>query len=169
MNNPFRFCPNCRKPLKNKFLRLIDCVHCGFHFYISPASTNALIIENEKKEILLTRRKHAPKKYFWDLPGGFVDFQETIEQSLFREIKEELGLEIKDPVYLKSYWSYYPYRKIRYQTLCHAYYSKQKIKKIVVNDDVSSYCFFNKNEIPFNRLSFGDISLALRDYLKIFP
>jgi mutator protein MutT len=164
MNSLFRFCPSCGKPLETKSKKLIECGSCGFNFYFSPASTNALILVNEKGEILLTKRKFEPKKGYWDLPGGFVELGETVEQSLIREIKEELGLELGKTEYIGSYVSIYPFKGIDYQTLCHAFTTKYRGGKIKVGDDVSEYKFFPKEKIPYDKLSFDDIESALKDY-----
>lgn len=165
MISKFKYCPNCKNKVKQREKRLLDCLKCGFHFYLSPASTNAVIIENEKGEILLTRRKFPPKKGYFDLPGGFIDFGETVEESARREIKEELGLIINNLTYLRSYYSFYPYRGIRYQTLCHVYKarisSNQRIRPF---DDVTDIKFFAQDKIPFSKLSFGDVKKALKNY-----
>lgn len=165
MDYRFRYCPNCSKPINQKGRKSIECASCGFTFYFSPASTNALIIENDKGEILLTKRKFEPRKGYWDLPGGFVELGETVEESTIREIKEELGLDIKDIKYFGSYISVYPYKGIDYQTLCHAYTAKYKGGKIKINDDVSGYKFFPKEEIQLDNLSFDDIKGALKDFI----
>ena len=65
-------------------------------FYIG---IKALII-NEKNEILLLRagpeeRKHT-KIDFWDLPGGRIKANHDIENTLRREVKEELGISEED-------------------------------------------------------------------------
>lgn len=44
-------------------------------------------------EALLVRRKHAPAKDKWALPGGFVGMNEPLEQAVLREVQEETGLE----------------------------------------------------------------------------
>ncbi len=57
----YKFCPKCGEKLiaqKENFLR---CEKCGFHFYINPLPCNAVIIENEKGEIMLVKRKFDPK------------------------------------------------------------------------------------------------------------
>lgn len=166
MISKFRFCPNCKSPIDKVSNRLVNCDKCGFHLYLSPASTNALILENEKGEVLLTKRKFAPKRGFWDLPGGFVNLRETVEASLSREIEEELGIKITRTKYLASYWSYYPYRGIKYQTLCHAFTAKYRGEKISDMDDITTHRFFPKDKIPFEKISFNDIRQALRDYVS---
>jgi len=53
------------------------------------------VIINQKYEILLLLRKKSPEANFWSIPGGTVEMFETIEDTLIREIKEELGVDIQ--------------------------------------------------------------------------
>ncbi|PDZ10536.1 DNA mismatch repair protein MutT [Bacillus pseudomycoides] len=50
---------------------------------------------NEQGELLLVRRKKAPEQAHWSLPGGKVEWMETAEDTVVREIQEEVGLEIE--------------------------------------------------------------------------
>ena len=54
-----------------------------------------LALINENNEVLISLRKNR-KEYndYWEYPGGKVENDETLEQALVREIKEELNLEI---------------------------------------------------------------------------
>lgn len=168
MIKKFKFCPNCKNNLK-KINHLVDCSKCGFHFYFNPVPTCALILENEKGEILFVKRKLPPKKNFWDLPGGFIDFKEKAEEAIIRETKEELGIKIKEIYYFGSYVGFYPYRGINYQPLCFFYITKLKnsqIKRIQVSDDAGDFKFFTKEKIPWSKLSFIDVKMALKDYLN---
>ena len=45
--------------------------------------------------VLLAKRNKAPGKGQWSLPGGMVELGETLEQALLREIREEVGIEIR--------------------------------------------------------------------------
>ena len=42
-------------------------------------------------EVLLIKRGHYPYEGMWALPGGFVDMEETLEEAVCRELKEETG------------------------------------------------------------------------------
>lgn len=166
MKNPFQFCPKCQKPLNKNINRLIKCKYCQFNFYINPAPTNGLILENKNGEILLTKRKYPPKKGYWDIPGGFINFKETAEQSLIREIKEELGIELKNFYYFGNYFDDYFYKNINYKTLCFIFIKKDFQGKIFPNDDVIEAKFFNKKEIDFKKIAFKSIKQVIIDYLS---
>ncbi len=162
--NSFKYCPNCKTKIKLSN-RLIDCTNCGFHFYINPATTNALIIENINSEVLLVKRKFQPKKGYWDLPGGFVDFDESMEESVKREIKEELGIIINEIRYFISIPDRYLYKRFNYHTLCFIFISKAGSEKLTPTDDITEVSFFKKTELPFSRIAFKGIKYALRLYI----
>lgn len=52
-------------------------------------------ILNENNELLLLQRNKEPEKGFWSIPGGSVELFETCEEAVIREIKEEVGVDIK--------------------------------------------------------------------------
>lgn len=53
----------------------------------------AVIMQNDK--ILLLKRVRAPEAEHWGIPGGKVDWLETLEQAVTREIMEEVGLRLE--------------------------------------------------------------------------
>jgi len=59
---------------------------------IAPLLTVDIIIRY-KGGIVLVDRAHEP--FGWSIPGGFVDFGETVEQAAIREAKEETNLDIQ--------------------------------------------------------------------------
>jgi 8-oxo-dGTP diphosphatase len=66
----------------------------------------AIIFENDRGEFLLYLRDNKPTIPFpdhWDLIGGHVEEGETPEQALVREVKEELGLELKDYKFFRRF------------------------------------------------------------------
>jgi ADP-ribose pyrophosphatase YjhB (NUDIX family) len=58
-----------------------------------PRLTVDIIIEIDDG-IVLIERKNPP--YGWAIPGGFVDYGETVEEAAIREAKEEISLDIKE-------------------------------------------------------------------------
>jgi len=59
----------------------------------APLPTVDIIIELKDQGIVLIQRRNPP--YGWALPGGFVDYGETLEQAALREAKEETSLEVR--------------------------------------------------------------------------
>ncbi len=55
---------------------------------------SAALIENSE-EVLLSKRKEGLFKGFWEFPGGKVEEAESPEECLQRELKEELGIQVK--------------------------------------------------------------------------
>ncbi len=56
--------------------------------------TSTAIIPFADNMILLIKRDTVPFKGYWALPGGRMDLGETIEQTIVREVKEEIGLDV---------------------------------------------------------------------------
>lgn len=72
-----------------KLQRHEPCEYCGR--YDNRASTVDAIVFNEGK-VLLVKRGIEPYKGMWALPGGYVEWDETTEESTARELREETGL-----------------------------------------------------------------------------
>ena len=56
-------------------------------------TVDAIIKKNNS--VVLIKRKNEPYKNFWALPGGFVEYNETVEHAVIREAREETGLDVK--------------------------------------------------------------------------
>lgn len=64
------------------------------HFIKHPLLTVDAIVLCDDDTIVLVRRRNDPYKGSWALPGGFVEYGETVELAVLREVKEETGLDI---------------------------------------------------------------------------
>ena len=53
------------------------------------------VVFNEKDEVLLIRRGKEPHYGRWMVPGGTLEWGETLEQAAVREVREETGIEIR--------------------------------------------------------------------------
>lgn len=59
----------------------------------NPVPTVDIIIEMANGQLVLVERRHPP--HGWALPGGFVDWGESLEQAAVREAKEETSLDVE--------------------------------------------------------------------------
>ena len=101
-----RFCGCCGKPmLHSQKERMMECPSCGNQEY--PVLCPAVIvgITNGDKIILSKYEGRRFKRYA--LIAGFAEIGETIEETVHREVMEEVGLKVKNLRYYKSQpWSF---------------------------------------------------------------
>jgi ADP-ribose pyrophosphatase YjhB (NUDIX family)/SAM-dependent methyltransferase len=105
---PLRECHDVRKPRLPRFCHVCGhfldkrkiegrkrmiCRGCGYVVYQNPLPVVAVIVENQKGEILLVKRANQPMRGMWCLPTGFAEVDEDIEEAALRELKEETGIE----------------------------------------------------------------------------
>ena len=96
-----RYCGRCGKKLQpDTKERMMRCTCCGNMVYpkIAPAVIVGVIYDNK---ILMT--KYSDREYKkYALIAGFTEIGETAEETVRREVMEEVGLKVKDIVYYKS-------------------------------------------------------------------
>jgi len=115
----------------------------------NPVPTVDVIIEiqrdDERTGIVLIQRKNPPLG--WALPGGFVDYGESLEQAAVREAKEETSLDIQLKGQMHTYSD--PKRDPRQHTISTVYVATAKGKPIA-RDDARAAGVFTKEEIDFS-------------------
>lgn len=125
----------------------------------TPKLTVDAIIEIGDK-ILLIERKYPP--YGWALPGGFVDIGETVEEAVVREVKEEVGLNIKEIEQFHVYSD--PKRDPRLHTVS-VVFKATTSGKPKASDDAKNFGLFSESEINNLNIVF-DHKKIITDYLK---
>ena len=89
----FQYCPRCGSAdFSVNDARSKRCGSCGFVYYLNPSASVACFIRDKEGHLLVVRRRCEPAKGTLDLPGGFAELDETLEEALQREVKEETGL-----------------------------------------------------------------------------
>lgn len=131
----FKYCPRCgNESFGFRAENLLACGKCEFHLYRNAASAVAGLLLNEAGEVLLTIRAKEPAKGKYGLPGGFVDYRETGEEALKREIQEEVGLEVDEFSYLGSFPNKYDYKEVTYYTLDLFFFARVKDGQRIKHD-----------------------------------
>ncbi|MDD9300965.1 MAG: NUDIX domain-containing protein [Desulfobacter sp.] len=139
----FSHCPGCgSKTLKPKSIKSFFCTDCGFSFFINCAAAAMALIFDDQKQLLVTRRKFHPQKGSLDLPGGFSEPGEGIDDCLKREIKEELNLDLVQSAFVCSFANTYPYKSVIYPVTDIAFVCQVKsLDPIAALDDVAGFEF----------------------------
>ncbi len=164
----FIHCPRCgRSALEVHQKNAMRCTACEYVYFHNVAAAVAGIIEIEGG-ILLTTRGHEPCIGGYDLPGGFMDYGETAEYALRREIREELGLDVAPAGYLCSYPNRYVHGGVDYFTcdlffMCH---SESSPSAIAPNIEIATWEIVPVDRIPFGRFAFASHANACRLYSK---
>lgn len=113
--------------------------------YRSPAITvDGVLLTNS--EILLVKRKNPPFQGMWALPGGFVEYGETTEHAVVREVQEETGL----VTFVSSLLGVYsdPSRDPRGHTISIVYFIHKKKGNVLGGDDAEDASFHPLNSLP---------------------
>ncbi len=163
-----RFCPKCgSSEFKVAGERSLKCPKCGFHYYInSSAAVAALVVSNDGK-LLLTTRGIDPNYGKLDLPGGFVDPGESVENALKRELDEELGLKIESFEYLGSAPNEYIFSEFSVFTVDLAFKVVPKtISGLHAMDDILDYKFYSEEEINYNEIPAPSIKHFVQQYFQ---
>ena len=162
----YKFCPRCASQLTSSKQPLI-CPNCGLHLYINPKSCVGTVLLNSDGKLLLGKRGIEPLKGWWDIPGGFIEEDETLEEGAKREVREELNIKLGELKYLKSYPDKYLYQGIEYETIVSFFAANiPPGSDIKAADDVSYFDFFDMHDLPFEKIAFSSSRHILRELMQ---
>ena len=131
--------------------------------YKIPSLTADIFIFDENLNFILIKRKNDPFKDYWALPGGFVEYGETVETAAIREAKEEtnIDVELKDLVNVYSK----PDRDPRGHTVSVAYTAKGNFSNRKADSDASDIAIFSPEDLDKITFAF-DHEKILKDCLN---
>jgi len=96
-----RFCGSCGNPTRHhETERAVLCDQCNKQFYprINPC---AIVLVVRGREVLLARSARF-RTGFYSCLAGFIEIGETAEDTVLREVREEVGLSVNNIRYVKS-------------------------------------------------------------------
>jgi len=104
---------------------------------------------NGELHVLLIQRANPPFQKMWAFPGGFVDMDEDIEDSAYRELKEETGFEALQLEQFRTYGSVN--RDPRGRTVSVVYFGMMKADELPLvkgDDDAMQAKWISVNKLP---------------------
>ncbi|CDG66001.1 MAG: 8-oxo-dGTP diphosphatase [Methanobacterium sp.] len=130
--------------------------------YKQPRLTVDAAVTTADHKIIFIKRKNPPYKGSWALPGGFVEYGETVEDAVIREVKEETGVTINIDELLGVYSD--PERDPRGHTITVCYLATKEEGKLEADTDASEVACFTVEEAMGMQLAF-DHNKILQDAL----
>lgn len=143
--------------------RTIPCPHCGqqVSVYKNPVPTVDVIIVQPDKGVVLIKRRYEPLG--WALPGGFVEYGESVESAAEREAWEETGLRVRLRELLGVYSD--PSRDPRLHTISTVFIAAaDETESLKGGDDAAEARFFPLNGLP--KLAF-DHAKIVQDFARL--
>jgi NAD+ diphosphatase len=162
----FKHCPACGAPLSAPGAgATVQCGACHFLYHFNPTVAVGGLLVRPDERLLFVRRAKDPSKGRLALPGGFVDMGETAEESLRREILEEVGLEVGKLVYLCSRVNGYFYGGITYPVLDFFFVSHvgSNVEPAAL-EDVASLHWIDPREMDLEEIAFPSVRSAVLEY-----
>jgi len=161
-----KYCPRCSGPAVVADSRKIVCAACGFGIYLNTAAAVAALLFDGDGRLMTVRRNREPRAGKLDLPGGFVDFDETAEEALARELREELGAAVRDIKYYRSIPNTYRYGDVLYHTLdlffkCR--FDDDGVNKIRPNDEINEIVYKFPKDITEDEIAFDSMKRLIRE------
>ena len=132
--------------------------------YKIPSITADIFIFDDDFNFILIKRKNDPYKDCWALPGGFVEYDESVETAAIREAKEETSIDVE----LKNLVNVYskPDRDPRGHTITVAFTAKGNMDERKADSDAKEIAIFSPENLDEIEIAF-DHEEIIKDCLKV--
>ena len=127
-----------------------------------------LVTREAQPRVLLIRRKHPPYAGDWAIPGGFIEMQETLEESVRGELREETGLEVAKLKQLGAFGD--PDRDPRGRTISVAFLGRidtSQMGDAHAADDAAEVGWYSLAELPHLAFDHAKILQLAKRRLKV--
>jgi ADP-ribose pyrophosphatase YjhB (NUDIX family) len=159
-----KFCSNCSTPIsfgpiEGEHLPRHHCGNCGAIHYQNPKIIVACLPIWDDK-IMLCRRGIEPQLGFWNIPGGFMENNEGVEDGALREMFEETGCEGT----IIRVHSMYSVLRVHQVHIC--FLVKMNSLTYHLTPESTEIQLFSESEIPWQEIAFASNTFALKRYFE---
>ena len=167
-----KYCEDCGNLLEEQVQgRVWQCENCEHHIYTNPIPAIDAMLFDEQGRFLLGRRNREPAKGKLNLPGGFIDPDESLEHGIARELKEELGLnqsDYSDLIYANSRVEYHTQQGKPRQLICIIMVGKIPHREFAANDEADKYYWLLPSELKLEDTSSPGEYEAIMQVAKLY-
>ena len=150
LRQDFNYCPRCRTEMEDQEVygrvrRVCPDPECRFVQFIDP-KVSAAVLALKGGKVLMVQRSMDPAQGSWCFPGGFMEIDETPQQTAIRECKEESGFDVE----ITGLIDVYPYRDYRGGGVLIMYRGKVIGGRPDPDRESRAVAFFGPDELPEN-------------------
>jgi len=159
------YCSNCGSadlrtevPAGDNRARIV-CGNCGEIHYRNPKVVAGCLPVWEGK-VLLCRRAIEPRAGYWNIPAGFLEIGETVEEGAIREVWEEAEARVR-LVGLQTVFTFTNYWHVYLQFI-----GELEGGQYGVGQESAETKLFSEAEIPWGEIAFESSRFALQRYFE---
>jgi len=155
-------CPHCASPTESPLV----CARCTWRWYRNPLPAAGVLLERATPDgelaILLLRRAVEPGLGDWDLPAGYLDPDESMEEAALREAREEAGLEV-DLLELVGVYTSSPANAV---AAVYRAVPRDPEQPVTLDGESSAFAWVTRSEIAgwLPRMAFVSMRTAVEDW-----
>ena len=128
-----------------------------YWFSFRPKTVGVKCLVECDEKYLFIKHSYGSRRHNWNLPGGGVKKNESLEMAIKREVQEELGITLHKTVKIKEYIS-----SVEYKTdTVHCYHAKVEKLDFLLSSEISEAKWFLKKMLPEN------ISRSIKEILSV--
>jgi ADP-ribose pyrophosphatase YjhB (NUDIX family) len=159
-----KFCSNCAYPIsfnlvEGEHIPRFHCTSCGVIHYVNPKIIVGCLPIWEDK-VMLCKRGIEPQYGLWNIPGGFMENEETTEEGAVREMFEETKGAV-NVIGLHTVFNVVPVNQVHLHFLV-----EMKDLNFSLTPESIDIQLFKEEDIPWQDIAFASTKFALRKYFE---
>ena len=159
-----KFCSNCGSQIKHgslpgEHIPRYYCDICGVIHYVNPKIIVGCLPIWEDK-VMLCKRGIEPQYGLWNIPGGFMENDETVEIGAVREMEEETHGKV-NMIGLHTVFNVLPVNQVHLHFLV-----EMADLNFSLTEESIDIQLFTEEEIPWAEIAFASSRFALEKYFE---